>query len=47
LAYIDRPNPEYEPVLILKIFRNPHDFLTNMAFFPRFRGTLSEKLYFS
>ncbi len=25
-TYIDRARPEYEPLLILKFFRGPHDF---------------------
>ncbi len=34
-TYINRPRPEYEPLLILKFFRSPHDFTTNTAFFSR------------
>jgi hypothetical protein len=46
LTYIDRPRPEYEPLLILKFFRNPHDFTTNTAFFARLRGNPFGKIIF-
>jgi hypothetical protein len=46
LTYIDRPRPKYEPLLILKLFRNPHDFTTNMAFFTRLRRNPFGKIIF-
>jgi hypothetical protein len=46
LTYIDRPRPEYEPLLILKFFGNSHDFTTNTAFFARLRRNPFGKIIF-
>jgi hypothetical protein len=37
VTYIDRPRPENEPLLILKIFRDPHKLITKTTLFTRFR----------
>jgi hypothetical protein len=47
LTYIDRPRPEYEPLLLLKFFRGPTIF-DQRTFSSRGSGEiLSEKLHFS
>jgi hypothetical protein len=46
LTYIDRARPEYEPLLILKFFRGPHDFRSKNIFFMRFRRKPSGKIIF-
>ncbi len=45
-TYIDRPRPEYEPLLIFKFFRNPHDFTTSTDFFARLRRNSFGKIIF-
>jgi hypothetical protein len=49
LTYIDRPRPEYEPLLILKFFRGPPDYTVDQRkFSPNgSRETLPETLNFS
>jgi hypothetical protein len=35
LTYIDRPIPEYEPLRVLTIFRDPHELITKRTFYRR------------
>jgi hypothetical protein len=44
---IDRARLEYEPLVILKFFRGPHDFRSKKISAHGSGETLSEKLYFS
>ncbi len=44
LTYIDRARPEYEPLLILKFFRGPHDFRSTKIFFTRLRRNRFRKI---
>ncbi len=46
LTYIDRARPEYEPLLILKFFRGPHDFRSKKIFFTQFRRNPFGKIKF-
>jgi hypothetical protein len=36
-TYIDRDRAEYEPLILLKFFRGPHDFGSKNIFLTRFR----------
>jgi hypothetical protein len=42
---MDRPRLEYEPLLILKFFRDLHDLITKTTFYTRFRRKLLGKNY--
>jgi hypothetical protein len=46
LTYIDRARPEYVPLLLLKLFRGPHDFRLKNIFFTRFRRNPFGKIIF-
>jgi hypothetical protein len=46
LTYIDRARPEYEPLVIKKIFRGPHDFTSKKIFFTQFRRNPFGKIIF-
>jgi hypothetical protein len=46
IQYIDRTRPECEPLLLLKIFRGPHDFRSKNIFFTRFRRNPFGKIIF-
>jgi hypothetical protein len=41
---IDRARPEYEPLLILKLFRGPHDLRSKTIFFTRLRRNRFQKI---
>jgi hypothetical protein len=44
---MDRLRPEYELLLILiKVFRDPHDLITKTTFFTRFRRNPFGKIIF-
>jgi hypothetical protein len=47
LICIDRTRPEYEPLLILKFSREPHDLITETNFFTQFWRNTFGKPYFS
>jgi hypothetical protein len=42
--YVDRPRPEYETLLILQVFRDSYDFITNATFSRSSGKSLWEKL---
>jgi hypothetical protein len=46
LTYIDSTRSEYEPLLILNLFRGPHDFRSKKNFFTLFRRNLFGKIIF-
>jgi hypothetical protein len=46
LTYIERARPEYEPLLLLKFFRGPHNFRSNNIFFTWFRRNPFGKIIF-
>jgi hypothetical protein len=43
---INRPRPEYEPFLILKLFRDFHDLIAKTTFFTQFRRNPFGKIIF-
>jgi hypothetical protein len=43
---IDRPWPEYEPLLIFQLFGGPHDLKSKKIFFTRFRRNPFGKIIF-
>jgi hypothetical protein len=45
-TYIDRHRPQYESLLILKFVSDPHDLITKMTFFTKFRRNPFGKIIF-